>query len=118
MVRELLRLRFGVDNDHMLIVRHAPEDFLVRFSRRDDLERVLAAPPDPAAPFMLTWRRWTRLSRAVAASFTYRVLVGIMGVPAHALSAAVAQQLLGSSCAHVELASSDDDGVDCNTQKF
>ena len=61
---------------------------------------------------VVTWCRWTRFSRATAAAFTYMVLVGIKGVPAHALSAMVAQQLLGLSCAQVELASSDADGVD------
>jgi hypothetical protein len=39
-------------------------------------------------------------------------LVGIKGVPAHALSQAVAQYLLGSSCTKVELATADMDGVD------
>jgi hypothetical protein len=73
---------------------------------------VLGTLPAPeSAPFTLIWRRWTRFSGASAGSFTYKVLVGIKGVPAHALSVAVAQQLLGSSCAQVELASSDDDGV-------
>jgi hypothetical protein len=112
MVREHLRTRFNVDDDTMSVRRHAPEDFIVRFSRSEDLKRVLSAPPVEAAPFSLRWRRWSRLSSANAASFTFRVLVGIKGVPAHALSTAVAQQLLGSSCAQVELASADDDGVD------
>ena len=40
------------------------------------------------------------------------MLVGIKGVPAHALSEFVAQQLLGSSCAQVELASAEADSVD------
>ena len=82
------------------------------FGRREDLERVLNALPEGSAPFTLTWRRWTWLSRATAASFTFRVLIRIKGVPAHALSEAVAQQLLGSSCAQVQLASSDADGVE------
>lgn len=44
------------------MLRHAPEDFIVRFRRRDDLERVLhAPPPEGPSPFLLTWRRWTRL---------------------------------------------------------
>jgi hypothetical protein len=51
-------------------------------------------------------------SRATTAAFTYKVLVGIKGVLAHALSVEVAQQLLGSSYVKVELASSDADGVD------
>jgi hypothetical protein len=60
---------------------------------------------------MLLWRRWSRLSSAKAGAFTYKVLVGIKGVPAHALSLAVATQLLGSSCFQVELAMGDVDGV-------
>ncbi|CAD6264873.1 unnamed protein product [Miscanthus lutarioriparius] len=112
MVREHLWVGFGVNDAAMPVMRHAPEDFIVRFSHRVDLERVLAATSDGLAPFMLTWHRWTRLSRAVTASFTFRVLVGIKGVPAHALSESIAQQLLGSSCAQVELASTEADGVD------
>jgi hypothetical protein len=38
--------------------------------------------------------------------------VGIKGVPAHALSQAVVQYLLGSSCVKVELTTADVDGVD------
>jgi hypothetical protein len=47
-----------------------------------------------------------------ADTFTFRVLVGIKGVPAHALSQVVVQYVLGSSCANVELATSEADGVD------
>lgn len=98
----------------VLMMHHEREDFIVCFTRREDLEQVLGAPSDGSAPFSLTWRRWTRLARAVAASFTFRVLVGIKGIPAHALSEGVAQQLLGSSCAQVELASSNADGVEAD----
>ena len=54
MVREHLRVGFGVDDAAMSVMRHAPEDFIVRFSHRVDLERVLAATSDGLAPFMLT----------------------------------------------------------------
>lgn len=54
MVREHPRVRFHVDDADMSVMRHAPEDFIVRFSRREDLERVLAAPPKGSAPFMLS----------------------------------------------------------------
>ena len=112
MVREHLRVGFGVDDAAMSVMRHAPEDFIVRFSHRVDLERVLAATPDGSTPFKLTWHRWTRLSHVVATSFTFRVLVGIKVVPTHALSESVAQQLLRSSCTQVELACAEADSVD------
>lgn len=89
MVPDHLRTQFDIDDAAMSVMCHEPEDFIVRFSHHDDLERVLAAPPDDVASFMLSWRWWTRLSRATAASFTFRVHVGIKGVPAYALSAAV-----------------------------
>ena len=54
MVREHLWVGFGVDDAAMSVMRHAPEDFIVRFSHRVDLERVLAATSDGLAPFMLT----------------------------------------------------------------
>lgn len=114
MVRDHLRTRFDIPDDAMLVQRHAPEDFIVRFSRLEDLERVLRSRPPSggAAPFMLLWRRWSRLSAASGGSFSYKVLVGIKGIPAHARSQAVAAQLLGSSCAQVELATADAEGVD------
>lgn len=113
MVRDYVRINFGIVDDAVSMLRHAPQDFIVRFRRREDLEAVLGTPvAREAAPFTLIWRRWTRFSNASAGSFTFRVLVGIKGVSAHALSQAVGQYLLGSSCAMVELATADADGVD------
>ena len=114
MVREHLRDQFNIEDDVMSVLWHAPEDFIVRFRSRDDLERVLNSRPPPvaASPFVLLWRRWSRLSSAMAGAFTYKVLVGIKGVPAHALSEDVAAHLLGSSCTQVEIATADADGVD------
>lgn len=54
------------------------EDFIIRFQRRDDLERVLNAPvAPPGAPIWLVWKRWSHFSRASAGSFTFKILVGI-----------------------------------------
>ena len=53
MVREHLGSRFLIDDADMSVLRHAPEDFIVRFSRREDLERVLHTPsPEGASPFL------------------------------------------------------------------
>lgn len=84
----------------------------MRFSRREDLKRVLSAPLAPAgAPFRLTWKRWSKLVNGSSGTFTFRIIVGIKNVPAHALSAEVLQTLLGSSCAKIVIATPEDDGV-------
>jgi hypothetical protein len=85
------------------VVRHEPEDFLVRFARHTDLEAVLHTAIHNA-PLHLVWNRWRRTSAASADSFHYRVLVGMRHVPLHARSVAVAQHILGTSCANVEVA--------------
>lgn len=75
----------------------------------------MATPPTRVGtPFFLTWNRWTRLLNASPGAFNFRVLVGIRRIPAHALSTAVLQQLLGSSCAQIVVATPDDDGVDAD----
>jgi hypothetical protein len=84
----------------MTICRHVPEDFLVCFSRREDLETVLGTPSDNGAPFTLIW---TRMSRASVGLFKFKVVVGFKNIPAHARSLKNIQLLLGSSCANVEL---------------
>ena len=53
-----------------------------------------------------------QIYECAAGSFTFRVLVGIKGVPTHALSQAVVHYLLDSSYAMVELTTADVDGVD------
>ena len=55
MVREHIRRCFLIDDADMSVLRHAPEDFIVRFSHREDLEWVLhVPPPEGASPFFLT----------------------------------------------------------------
>lgn len=88
MVAEYLSSFLGLDDASFSVWRHAPEDFVVRFARPQDLEVV------PEAPFRLIWNRWRRTSLAVAESFHYRVLVGISRVPLHARSVEVAQHIL------------------------
>lgn len=57
MVRAHLAKSFGIVNDLVTVRHHWPEDFIVRFSRLEDLELVLGMPPAVAAPFSLRWRR-------------------------------------------------------------
>lgn len=96
--------RYGVMEDHVTVRRSRPDDFLVRFRRREDLELVLSSPAPPGAPFVLRWRRWSRLILGSAGAFRYRVLVGLKGIPSHAHSKETAQIILGSSCINVDIA--------------
>lgn len=57
MVRDHLREGFGLVDDLFSVARHWPDDFIVRFSRREDLELVLGTPQPDDAPFALRWRR-------------------------------------------------------------
>lgn len=80
MVRSYLCNHFGITDDDVSVLRHAPQDFIVRFRRREDLEVVLVTPvAREATPFTLIRRRWSRFTNAAAGSFTFRVLVGLKG---------------------------------------
>jgi len=104
MVLSCLHEFFGIAVGSVSVRRTAPDDFIARFDRADDLQLVLSTPWPAAAPFALRWRRWSRLFRASAGAFHYRVLVGMKGVPAHARSVETPQIILSSSCANVEIA--------------
>jgi hypothetical protein len=104
MVLEHLQECFGITRDVVSVWRTRPDDFIARFSRQEDLDRVLAAQPLPGAPFVVCWRRWRRLIMASAGTFCYKVLVTLKGVPSHARSTEVAQGILGSTCAKPEFA--------------
>jgi hypothetical protein len=47
------------------------------------LERVLSTLSLERAPFVLRWRRWSRLIMGSASAFWYCVLVGTKGIPVH-----------------------------------
>jgi hypothetical protein len=54
MVRDHMRINFRIDDDVVSVQRHAPQDFIVRFRHREDLEAVLGTPvAREAAPFTL-----------------------------------------------------------------
>jgi hypothetical protein len=104
MMRAHLSEVYGIAGDLFTVHRHPPEDFIVRFSRMEDLEIVLGTPTPDNAPFPLRWRRWSRLSMASAGSFRFRVLVGMKEIPAHARSKETARIILGASCTNTEIA--------------
>ncbi|CAD6266694.1 unnamed protein product [Miscanthus lutarioriparius] len=95
-VRHQLTLFYRIPDDAFSISCYAPEDFLVKFNSRHDLEDVLRGPVPIGTPFFLVWKRWWRQSRASAGALKYKVLVGLSGLPAHV------QRILGSSCAKLE----------------
>lgn len=55
-------------------------------------------------PFTLLWRPWRHTSIASAGAFTFKVLVRLKNVPAHARSVSIAEHILGTSCASIEIA--------------
>lgn len=59
--------------------------------------------PCRGALLPLVWRPWRRTSMASTGSLRFRVLVGMTRVPLHARNTAVAQMILGPSCAEVEV---------------
>ena len=51
----------------------------------------------------LHWRRWSHLIMGSVGMFRYRVLVSMKGIPLHARSSEMAQAILGSSSAKVDI---------------
>lgn len=82
--------------------RYSPEDFLVRFNYREDLEDVLHRPVPLGTPFFLIWKRWRRQSMASTGALGYKVLHGMSGMPAHTWDVSMAERILGSSCAKLK----------------
>jgi hypothetical protein len=102
MVRAYLATYFGIGEASASVQCHNLEDFVVRFSRREDMEAVLHTMIH-GAPFSLIWHPWRWTSLTSAGSFHFRVLVGMQRVPLHARSMAMAQTIWGTACAHIEL---------------
>lgn len=104
MVLAHLEEHFCVAGDLVSVHRTRPNDFIVCFSRAEDLERVLRSPSPPVAPFVLRWQRWSRLIMGSTGAFRFRVLIGMKGIPSYARSMETAQAILGSSSAKVDIA--------------
>lgn len=111
-VREHLQSFFRLPPEAFTVSRYAPEDFLVRFYSRNDLEGVLNGPVPIGTPFYPLWRRWRRQSMASAGSLRYKVLIGIKGMSAHIWGLPAAERILGSSCANLVAAPSTVAGED------
>ncbi|CAD6222371.1 unnamed protein product [Miscanthus lutarioriparius] len=102
-----LQEHYGITEEHVSVRRTRPDDFLVRFSHQEDLDLVLYNQRPEGVSFALWWRRYSCLIMGSAGAFRYRVLVGMKGIPSHARSSEVAQTILGSAGAKVEIADPD-----------
>jgi hypothetical protein len=95
---------FNVNTYNMSIHRAMPEDFLlflpdeVMVSRVFNGGRIFRGPQ-----FDLVFERWTCYANASAATLPALVDVEIRGIPAHAWSRAIADQLLRDSCIIADL---------------
>ncbi|XP_066322578.1 uncharacterized protein [Miscanthus floridulus] len=69
MVRDHLRDCFSIGDNQASVRRFWPDDFIVRFSHREDLELVPGMPPQVGGPFSLRWRPWSRMIMASAGEF-------------------------------------------------
>lgn len=107
MVIRYLFDRFDIPAERCDVWLHEPEDFIVRFSTPEDRNHVLRSGPGGAL-LPLIWWPWRRTSLANAASFQYRMLLGLQRVPLHARHAETAQRILGPSCTDVEVVRPDD----------
>ena len=89
MVHAYLATHLGIDGASADVRHHDPEDFVVWFSRREDLELVLRTAVHNA-PFSLICLPWLRTLLASTGSFCYSVLVGMQCIPLHVRSVVVA----------------------------
>lgn len=105
-IYEALCSRFNIHHDDVDIRGHEPDDFIVRFRRGEDQDRVLAS-----------WA-WSRQTNGVLDEFSHRVVVALQGVPAHARNVAVAQLRLGTYCCEVEISSVRDRPIDDDREFF
>jgi hypothetical protein len=83
-VQEYLEAFFQIGPDRVQVVRFHPADFLLRFSNRDDADRVLHALAPPGAGLVLVFQWWRPQIGALFSPLRYMVLLPITNIPAHA----------------------------------
>jgi hypothetical protein len=76
-------LFYHISSEAFTESRYAPEDFLMRFIAREDLENVVHVPVPLNTSFYLVWKRWRRQSMASAGAMRFKVLLGLKGLPVH-----------------------------------
>jgi hypothetical protein len=57
MMLQHLHDHYGITEDRVTVRTTRPDDFIIRFSSQEDLERVLSTPEPAVAAFVLRWRR-------------------------------------------------------------
>uniref|UniRef100_A0ACD5UR14 Uncharacterized protein n=1 Tax=Avena sativa TaxID=4498 RepID=A0ACD5UR14_AVESA len=103
-VQEALVRGRGVPSAGFSVHPYSPEDFLVVFASEELRSRVSARPSLEHRGFSLFFRKWTRQSQASMEVWRSKVSLIIEGVPPHAWDREVVRDLLGSSCAILEVA--------------
>ncbi|CAL4891874.1 unnamed protein product [Urochloa decumbens] len=103
-VEQYLLQHFQLDAEDAEVRLYRPDDFLIVFRRRIDADRVLHAEPPASAAFQLSFMRWRREARAVAAPLQYKVILDMRGIPAHLWEVDIAQRIVGSSCLIIQAA--------------
>lgn len=74
-VRRQLESVYHFPHEDFVVLRYAPEDFLVRFRSQAAMLDVLHASTPTNTPFSLVWRRWRRETMASPGSFRFKVLL-------------------------------------------
>nr|AWA45122.1 UPI0001A88450 related cluster [Saccharum spontaneum] len=77
---------YHISSEEFTVSRYAPEDFLVRFIAREDLENVVHALMPLNTPFYLVWKWWRRQSMASVGAMRFKVLLGLKGLLVHTWS--------------------------------
>lgn len=117
MVYSFLANRFDITADEVVVRRHEPEDFHMRFWHSADRDHVLEA-RGGGHLLPLVWYPWRRTSGAVADAFHFKAVVALSRVPAHARNLATAQIVLGRSCCEVSLSEFRDTPEDDDREFF
>jgi hypothetical protein len=98
-VRQAVVSTFNVDDDALTLAATEPKDFINFLPGSATTDRVFnVGAPLHALGFSVFFRRWTRVVHGQATVLPAFVELELHGIPAHAWSKSIAQQLLGRSC--------------------